>query len=310
MAGSSLSDRPLLLIGGSGQLGQALLRQAEHLGIRVVAPSRKQLDLAAPEPDLALEPWLEDRPGAILLAAAFTAVDDCEVQPDLAWRVNAQAPGLLARRAGQSGIPLIMVSTDYVFGEHPRTPCLPDDPPRPLNVYGQSKLKGEQEVLAAGALHRVVRTSWLYGHGGRNFPLTILNAAARGAPLRVVDDQWGSPTNCTDLAGALLQMAPGPPVARILHYTNSGACSWHTFAVTLLRLAGWNAPVAACRSHEFPRPAHRPAYAVLDCGAAREAGLATRPWAQALSWWLNELREAQPGFFPCREGNRGAAIES
>lgn len=302
-----MTEGGILLLGGSGQLGLAVRRAASERGVRLTVPGRSDLDLAADDPGQDLRGWLSPRPLAIILAAAMTGVDACETDEETAFRINGVGAGAVAAEAAKAGCLLIHVSTDYVFSGAGDRPWKPGDAPAPINAYGRSKLEGERRVMAAGGRSCIVRTSWLYGHGRRNFPIAILEQAAAASEISVVEDQVGSPCCCGDLAGVLLDLALAPgPLPPILHYANSGQCSWHEFALAIVRLAGWTNPVRPTTSDQLRRPARRPAYSVLDCDV-EDLQLFRRPWAAALAGWLDELREQAPHLFPAEASGRGGS---
>lgn len=204
------------------------------------------------------------KPEVIVNAAAYTDVDRAQTDPEPAMRVNADAPGVLAEEAKRLGALLVHYSTDYVFDGEKGEPYLEDDPPHPLNAYGESKLAGERTIRAAGARHLILRTSWVYSGRGRNFLLTMLRLAREGNELRVVDDQVGAPTSACDLADATAALLGRPGPSGTFHMTAGGATTWHGFAREILAGAGLPAKVAAIRSAEFPRPAPRPRDSRLD----------------------------------------------
>lgn len=301
-----MAEAGILLLGASGQLGSAVRRQARDRGVQIVAPVREQLDLGSDSLAQDLQQWFGLRPSAVILAAAMTAVDACETDEAAAFRINGDAPGAVALAAARAGCRLLHVSTDYVFSGVSDRPWRTGDLPAPINAYGRSKLEGERQVLAASGDICIVRTSWLYGHAERNFPLAILQRAAAGSGLAVVDDQVGSPCYAGDLAAALLDLAKAPePLPAVLHFANSGQCSWREFAVAILRLAGWRCPVRPLTSEQALRPARRPAYSVLDCDDLEAVGIVRRPWAAALAEWMDELRVRAPHLFPTDPAGRG-----
>ena len=305
----------ILLIGAAGQLGQDLIRPlARHADLTLAA--RRPLD----EPSVGhhfIELDLGDfeglraavrsvSPRAIVNAAAYTAVDKAESEPQAAHRINALAPGILAEEATRAGAVLLHYSTDYVFDGASQRPWLETDDTCPLNEYGRSKLAGEQAVLNAGK-HFVLRTSWLYGAGGRNFARTILTRWLSGAPLRVVDDQVGSPTSTRSLAEASAQLlaaafehgAPWlPERAGVYHATAAGSVSWFGFAREIVKVCAryhetgqdTGMSITPVSSGEFPAPAARPAYSVLD--GARLASVLGAPqptWQAQLSEIARDL---------------------
>jgi len=300
----------VLLTGPGGQLGQALAASLPA-SVQLVALGREQLDLA--DAAACRAAVLTHRPDLVLNAGAYTAVDRAESEPELAWAVNAAAPGALAGALGELGQGrLLQLSTDFVFNGEQGTPYRPEQPPTPLGVYGASKAAGEQAALAAleGGAH-VLRTSWVYGPVGRNFCLTMLRLhqqrAAAGEPLAVVADQVGCPTATTGahgLAAACWRLIThveagsdaATPLPPILHWSDAGAASWFDFALAIgeLGLAAGLLPQAAevvpITTAQYPTPAHRPGYSLLDCTATRTAlGLQPLPWRAALVQVLAEL---------------------
>lgn len=251
----------VLVLGAGGMLGQALGEALKAEGVFAMSLTRKELDIS--DRTLVARVLELHRPRWVVNAAAYTNVDQAESEEALATEVNGFAPGELAARCADLGIRLLHVSTDYVFDGQGSRPYREDDPTAPLGAYGRSKRVGERLVLAASPDHAVVRTAWLYGPGGRNFALTILKAALERPELRVVDDQRGSPTYTPDLARALVALM-NRGVRGLVHAVASGETTWHGFASRLVRTAGLPTAVRPCTTKEFPRPAPRPAYSVLD----------------------------------------------
>jgi dTDP-4-dehydrorhamnose reductase len=287
--------RRVLVTGAAGMLGSQLLRSAPR-GLTCVgtdlAPARE--DLPGGGVDLADEAALEalwQRLGpfdAVLHAAAFTAVDRAESEPELAARVNVLASAALARRCARSGARLVAVSTDFVFDGRSARAYRECDPPAPLSVYGRTKLEGEQAALAAHSGGTVVaRTQWLYGPRGSHFPRTIVKLARERGELKVVDDQVGCPTSTLELAPALWDLARSSALG-VFHAACEGSCSWHGFTRAILDLVGLGAVrLEPCSSAQFPRPAQRPAHSALDCGKlARLRGRTLKPWREALADYL------------------------
>jgi dTDP-4-dehydrorhamnose reductase len=231
-------------------------------------------------------------PQVLINCAAWTAVDAAEADPDGAFRVNALGPRVLAAACAARAVLLVHVSTDYVFDGTAATPIDEWQKPHPRSVYGASKLAGEREVRALSPLHQVVRTSWLYGAEGPNFVRTMLRAGAQRSSLRVVSDQVGSPTWTGHLAPALLRLAQrGLPGT--YHLTNSGKTSWHGFAEEIFALAGMPVEVVPISTAEYPTPALRPAYSVLENRAWRLLGEEPLPdWRDGLRGYVEELRAA------------------
>lgn len=294
----------ILLLGAGGQLGQALQSTLAPLGSVLPATRDGRLpggaaaevaDLAAPDTLPALVARLA--PDLVVNAAAYTAVDRAEDEPELALRVNAQAPGRLSQACAAAGIPLVHFSTDYVFDGGATRPLREDDPTGPLGVYGASKLAGEQAVLEGGAAHAIFRLCWVYGPTGHNFLLTMLRLARERGHLRVVDDQRGTPTSALCIARA---------VARVLgqdgwrsgtwHLAARGQCSWHGFAAAIFGGAVARGLLAAPPVLEavpgsaYPTRARRPAWSVLDDGAfTRDFGFHIGDWHEGLDEVLDLL---------------------
>jgi len=286
-----------LVTGAAGMLGSQLLLDApaayEAVGTDLVAAPEGGPPVACVGYDLTdstsvAKLFAEAGPFAgVIHAAAYTAVDRAEEEPDLAHRVNAVAPQVVGAACAAAGIPMVLVSTDFVFDGTARTPYAVDAPCSPLGVYGRTKHEGE--VLARKAHPddlRIVRTAWLYGPRGGHFPGTILRLAGERDSLRVVEDQVGSPTSTLELAPALWDvLAKGENGT--YHATCEGQASWYDFAAATLEIAGLDTPIAPCGTEEFPRPAPRPAYSVLDCGGlARLRGHTLQPWRDALVEFL------------------------
>ena len=230
---------------------------------------------------------------AVIHAAAFTAVDDCEHWSDLAFQVNAEGTRNVAVACLEASLPMLYLSTDYVFDGRKPSPYVEDDPPNPLNVYGRSKLEGEKHVVELLPAAWIVRTSWLFGPFGKNFVAAILQRARRNEPLRVVDDQVGAPTYTLDLAEKLEQIVmKGTP--GIYHVTNRGYCSWFEFAQEILRQAGLtHVPLSAIPTSASDRPAVRPLNSRLAPTRLESEGLGSLPpWQDALRRYL--LREPRP----------------
>lgn len=275
-----------LVLGGGGQLGLALARTAPEG--TVVLP-RAQADLT--EERMLARVLADHDPTVVVNAAAWTAVDRAEEDPEAAWAVNARGVATLARLCADAGRRLVHVSTDYVFDGTSSRPYRPDDPPHPLNVYGSSKWEGERAVLHhLGAHGTIVRTSWLYAPWGANFFLTILARARRGEDLRVVDDQRGTPTSVLTLAPVLWAVAARSDIGGIWHWADEGETSWHGFALAIVedafarRLIPRMVSVRAISSEEWPRPARRPVRSTLDVSAlSTRLGIEPTPWREALS---------------------------
>lgn len=283
-------DRPtILLIGRTGQVGWELERTLAPLG-RVAAVARPELDLGAPARISSL--IKEIRPAVIVNAAAYTAVDRAEEEPGIAMAVNGTAVGIIGEAAKKTGAAVIHYSTDYVLDGRKTAPYIETDPVNPLNVYGKSKLAGEQALLASGAAALILRTGWVYGLRGKNFLLTIRRLLAERDTLRVVDDQTGAPTWSRLVAEATAQIIAraGRGLADhrgIYHITCQGSTTWCGFAREIAayhRGQGKQAEILPVSSAEYGAAAIRPACAVLDNGKLAAAfGLALPDWRAALA---------------------------
>ena len=283
----------VLLTGRAGQLGQALVASAPD-GVELVATSRAELDLA--DSAACRRIVEEQRPEWVLNAGAYTAVDQAEKEPALAEAVNAEAPAAFAAALQQTGGRLLQLSTDFVFSGSQGHPYGPDQPRHPLGVYGASKARGEEAALQHPQA-RLLRTSWVYGPVGKNFCRTMLRLHAAkadaGEPLRVVADQVGCPTSTLTLAKACwraIGIDANPDGLRVLHWSDAGVASWYDFAVAIGELALARglikkvAPIDPITTPEYPLPAPRPSYSLLDCTATRQAlGLPALHWRDALA---------------------------
>jgi len=282
----------ILLTGRNGQVGWELERKLAPLG-EVIATDRATLDLA--DPDAIRRVVRETNPDVIVNAAAYTAVDKAESEPELAMRINGIAPGVLAEEAKRLGALLVHYSTDYVFDGEKATPYVEDDPPNPLNVYGKTKLEGERAIQASGCRRLILRTSWVYGARGKNFLLTVLRLATERPELRVVHDQVGAPTWCRALAEASVVAIPKalrePAANGLFHATNAGETSWFGFAQEALRLTNWRTPVRAISAIEYPTSAARPANSVLDNRKLHKMfDIALPDWQTSLAGCIREIR--------------------
>jgi len=282
----------LLIPGGKGQLGHDLAANAPT-GSLLRTPDLPDLDISqARQVVQAIDDLVAaagDLPPVVINAAAYTAVDAAESAQEKAFAVNADGPRLLAAVCSSRQVPLIHVSTDYVFSGEKPGPYEVDDPVGPRSVYGTTKLAGENAVLRSGAEAWVVRTAWVYGVNGNNFVKTIARLAAERPELSVVDDQRGSPTWSNDLAVGLLELAElvvsgRGPAGRVLHATGSGDTTWYGFAQAILEELGDDPTrVKPTTTENFPRPAERPKNSVLSSKAWVEAGLTPLPpWRDAL----------------------------
>jgi dTDP-4-dehydrorhamnose reductase len=283
----------VLITGGSGQVGHALQQTAPE-AIELLTPSRQELDLAQTSDIEKKLPLLA--PDAVINAAAFTAVDKAENAPELAQRINADAVGEIAAYCQRLDIPLIHISTDFVFNGQQSVPYKPEDQPDPLGTYGKTKYAGEIAALKAYPNTYIVRSSWIYSTHGQNFVKTMLRMANDQKPIHVVDDQIGTPTYANDLAQALWTILAALPANNILHFSNTRETSWYQFAVEIFaeaRRTGLleSAPeVGPIPSTAYPLPAKRPAYSALDCSETFAIpGIMQNDWRTALHAMLARL---------------------
>ena len=249
----------VLLTGRNGQVGWELARTLPPA--EVLSTGRAELDLA--DADAIRRVMREVRPQLIINAAAYTAVDKAESEPELAMRINGTAPDVLAEEAKRLGAMLVHYSTDYVFDGTKPTAYVEDDAPNPLSVYGRTKLAGERAIQASGCRHLILRTSWVYGPRGKNFYLTIAARAAKGDPLRVVADQRGVPTTSAFLAESTRALL-AKDASGLLHLVPAGETTWYGFAREIVSLTGSRSEVQPIKTGEFPAAARRPANSVLD----------------------------------------------
>jgi dTDP-4-dehydrorhamnose reductase len=289
---------PILVTGGSGQVGSALRRL--NGTIEFVAPPRAELDLADTDSlaaAVAARPW-----AAVVNAGAYTAVDKAENDVVTAWKVNALAPAALAAATRAAGIPLVHISTDYVFDGTKPEPYADEDPVRPLGVYGASKEAGEQAVRTANPAHVILRTAWVVSPDGANFIKTMLRLGAERPELRVVADQHGSPTAAGDIAlaiAAILTRLDSDGPFGTFHFVNSGDATWHDLACAVFDRAatyGRARPnVTAITTADYPTPARRPAYSRLDTSRfTQNFGLQPRPWREAIDEVVDQLITKEP----------------
>ncbi len=288
----------VLLTGREGQLGQALMAQVP-MGVELIATGRAELNLA--DAEACRQAVLELRPDWVLNAGAYTAVDKAESEPELAHSVNGEAPGAFAAALATTGGRLFQVSTDFVFNGEQGHPYRPEQALAPLGVYGTSKAEGERRVEAELGLEHscLLRTSWVYGPVGRNFCLTMLRLhrikAEAGETLGVVADQVGCPTATPGLAAACWQ-AISLNLGGRHHWSDEGAASWYDFALAIGELGTARgllerpAKVKSLTTAEYPTPAQRPSYSLLDCTQTRSAlGLEGTPWRHALERVLSQI---------------------
>ncbi|EXX85484.1 dTDP-4-dehydrorhamnose reductase [Paenibacillus darwinianus] len=276
----------ILITGASGQLGRELVLLTGPTDVEIVGFGRDRLDIT--NLDSCRSVLAEQRPDAIIHCAAYTAVDQAESEPDAAFRVNASGSRNLAVAAEEIGARLCYVSTDYVFDGKGMAPYNEYDAPNPQTVYGKSKLAGEELVRTLCSRYFIVRTSWVYGKYGHNFVKTMLKLGGERDSLKVVSDQVGSPTYTLDLAEFLVRLVQTERYGTY-HASNTGTCSWYEFAQAIFEESGMTTAVEPCSTSDFPRPAPRPAYSVMDHSALRSNGFEPlRHWREALRHYLQD----------------------
>ncbi|MGZ8293341.1 MAG: dTDP-4-dehydrorhamnose reductase [Telluria sp.] len=277
----------ILLTGASGQVGYELQRSLQGLG-EVVAVDRARMDLS--KLDQVRDVIRAVRPGLIVNPAAYTAVDKAESEPELARRINAEAPAVMAEEARKLGAAMVHYSTDYVFDGTKQGAYAETDPTNPINVYGATKLEGEQAVAAAGIPHLILRTSWVYGMRGKNFLLTMLRFAKERDELRIVCDQHGAPTWCRTIADTsallLAQARVGGPGwwdrhGGIYHLSSRGQTTWCGFTEAIVDIADLDCRITPISTAEYPVPALRPQNSLMDSAKLR-ALCALPDWRDAL----------------------------
>lgn len=277
-----------LVFGQSGQLATELARRAPAHGVEAHCLSRAQADLQTPE--TCAQAIAATDADVVINAAAFTGVDAAEADPATAFRINAEAPGAMARACAARDLPFLHVSTDYVFdgtGDQPRSDTAR---PAPLGVYGRSKLAGERAVADAGGWHVILRTAWVFSAHGSNFVKTMLRLAATQDRLRVVDDQIGGPTPAAALADALWHMAGSRDEPGLFHLSGAPEQSWAGFARAIFAASGHGVAVDPIPSRDYPLPAPRPLNSRLDCSRiARVYGIERPDWQAGLAQVIAEL---------------------
>ncbi|MCE9626000.1 MAG: dTDP-4-dehydrorhamnose reductase [Deltaproteobacteria bacterium] len=280
----------ILITGGEGQVGrdlQALLSQ----DFEVVALGKGLLDISKEEGIArALQ---EHRPGLMVNAAAFTKVDACETERDLAWKINAEGPGLLGWACRKRGLPLLHLSTDYVFdgAKSPLECYVENDPTGPLSFYGLTKLEGERQILGSGVESLILRTSWVYGIHGANFLKAVLKRALSGQALRVVNDQWGAPTWSHRIAVQIRRLIRSES-GGIYHAAAEGATTWYEVAREFFDLMKVEARLSPCTTAEYPTPARRPANSRLANRRLINEGLSEmRDWKEDLAAFVTQYRD-------------------
>lgn len=275
----------ILLIGGYGMLGSDLREEFVRRGWGVVAPTLEEVDITDP---VQVAGCAEMAGDWVVNAAAYTAVDKAESEPDAAMMVNGLAVGYLGQMAAMAGSKFLHISTDFVFDGTKTEPYTEDDATNPLGEYGRSKLVGEEQALSHAGV--VVRTAWLFGPNGGSFPRTMIRVAREGKPLRVVADQTGCPTYTADLARVIADLIARDAYPGVYHAVGPDTMTWHEFAVRTLAAAGIDYEIAQISTADYPTPAKRPAYSVLSTAKIEAMGIAPmRPMSEALTEFVARL---------------------
>ncbi|MEL6113243.1 MAG: dTDP-4-dehydrorhamnose reductase [Pseudomonadota bacterium] len=288
---------PFLIIGRTGQVASELQLLFTQTQTSFVGIDRTSLDLATLTDPAPLTAFIDEhQPRAILNAAAYTAVDAAENDADTAARVNAHAPGHMADACAHAGIPLVHISTDFVFDGNADTPYTEDMPCNPLGVYGQTKYEGEMRVRDSGAVHAVLRTSWVFSAHGKNFVKTMLRLGTAHDKLTVVADQWGGPTPAGAIARAMVTVAEGlisaPEKSGLYHFAGTPPTNWAGLARSSLCAAGITTPVEDITTAQYPTSARRPAYSVLNCDKINQTfGITSPDWEKSLIGIVRELKQ-------------------
>jgi dTDP-4-dehydrorhamnose reductase len=270
-----------LVLGANGQLGLELIHLLKSTSIEAIGTDRHEIDFA--KPNEIAEKLDKLNPSQIVNCGAYTQVDKAEEEPELANLINAQSVGVIAKFASERKIPFVHISTDYVFDGTSNSPYLEDNKVNPQSIYGASKALGEKEALENNPESYILRTAWVYGEHGNNFPKVIANKLRNNESLNVVNDQIGSPTWTFDLASAIIEILQKKPAPGIYHVTNSESCSWFEFAQAIAKTINVDGKlVKPTDSKSFVRPAVRPKYSVLSNSKWKNAGLTPlRSWKEA-----------------------------
>lgn len=281
----------VLIIGAIGMLGTQVVLEYQRRNAEIHCPSLEELDITNYGQVCAVIEKIQ--PDLVVNCAAYTDVDKAEEESETAFLINGLGPRHLALACRQSGSTLIHISTDYIFNGQANRPYQIYDTPCPVSVYGASKLFGEAAVRETGGRFFIARTSWLFGPNGKNFVATILALARQRDELKVVDDQTGSPTYTVDMAKAIADLA-STNIYGTYHITNTGVTTWYELAKKIVSAAGLKTKVNPCKTQEFPRPAPRPAYSVMDPFPLKQViGYKMPPWEDAVERYVKSIMEAK-----------------
>ena len=294
----------ILVIGSKGQLGHELLIQGNNFGYEILPADLPDLDIT--DKTQVKHRLEKSQPSLVVNAAAYTNVDKAETEQNLAFAVNRDGPANLAEACAMFEVPLIHISTDFVFDGKKSSPYIESDPVSPLSIYGKSKQEGENEVGSRLKKHIILRTSWLYGVHGQNFMKTMLRLGREKEVIPVVADQFGSPTSAPDLAEAILQIISKVKYSSDIkwgtyHYCGHGITTWHKFAEEILNLARHYIPIKTknvkpISTAEYPTKAIRPPFSALDCGLIKKKfGINPKPWQDSLKTVIRQLCQKETG---------------
>ncbi len=290
------TDHHYLVFGKSGQVATALAQLASSHHARLTFIDRSAIDLETLDtPDLVMRLIDQHQPHAILNAAAYTAVDKAEGEPEIAQKVNATAPDMMARACAHKDIPLVHVSTDFVFDGRASTPYLEDAPTQPISVYGKTKLAGERAITQSQCTYVILRTAWVFSNTGNNFVKTMLRLGAERDELTIVADQQGGPTPANAIANAMLLIADAlidaPEKSGIYHFSGQPKTSWADFARAIFSQAQLTTHVIDIPTSDYPTPAARPAWSVLNCQKIEKVfNIRTPSWHEALRETIHALK--------------------
>ncbi len=273
----------VLLTGANGMLGRDMTKLFQQKGFEVTLTDIYNLDIT--DKNAVISKISEDKPDIVIHCAAYTNVDGAQADKETAFLVNGAGTENLAIATAQKAIPIVYISTDYVFDGTKNSPYVPDDKVAPINVYGDSKLAGEVAVKKHNNKHYICRTSWLYGHQGKNFVETMIQLGTTRDELKVVADQVGCPTWTVDLAKAVLHLIESKMPYGIFHTCGAGNTSWYGFAKKIFELEKINVNLLPCNTEDFPRPANRPRYSIMD-----NENLC-QDWEKALEGYLSLRKE-------------------
>lgn len=288
-------QKKILVTGANGQLGMELRQLAPaYRDFQFIFTTRNELPLD--DPDAIIASIAFHQPQYVINCGAYTAVDKAESEKELAYKINAEGPGVLAASCAAAGIPLIHISTDYVFNGKAESPVREDDPTDPVNLYGASKLEGEKNVLREHPSVIIIRTAWVYSSFGKNFVKTMLRLMAEKEEIGVVNDQFGTPTYAADLANAILKIIESLDTKKagrpgIYHFSNEGQISWYEFAAAIAEITNSKCRVKPITTQQFPTPAKRPAYSVLDKSKIKqEFGIIPPDWRTSLEKCIRKIQ--------------------